>query len=102
MSITENVGSVFDRIEAAAKASGRSADEITLIAATKMNSADNIAEAIRGGIKVCGENRVQELLEKNAQNAYRGASLHFIGHLQKNKVKHVVGVCSLIQSVDSL
>ena len=50
----------------------------------------------------CGENRVQEMLEKNAQGAYEGAPLHFIGHLQKNKVRQVVGLCSLIHSVDSL
>jgi uncharacterized pyridoxal phosphate-containing UPF0001 family protein len=47
-------------------------------------------------------NRVQELQEKNAQGAYAGAPLHFIGHLQKNKVKYLVGVVDLIQSADSL
>lgn len=102
MSISENVKSVLSRIETAARAVGKSPDEISLVAASKMNSADRVAEAIRAGIKICGENRVQELVEKNALNAYSGASLHFIGHLQKNKVKYVVGVCSLIQSVDSL
>ena len=51
---------------------------------------------------ICGENRVQEMLEKNALGAYDGVPLHFIGHLQKNKVKQVVGLCSLIESVDSL
>ena len=50
----------------------------------------------------CGENRVQELQQKNAENAYAGAPLYFIGHLQKNKVKYLVGVVDLIQSVDSL
>lgn len=102
MSIADNVGSVRIRIETAAKAVNRSPDEITLIAATKMNSAENIAEAICAGISICGENRVQELLEKREKNAYNGSKLHFIGHLQKNKVRQIVGICDLIQSVDSL
>ena len=49
----------------------------------------------------CGENRVQELVEKNALHAYDGAPLHFIGHLQKNKIKYLVGTADLIESVDS-
>lgn len=102
LSIAENVGLVKSRIEKAAITAHRLPDEITLVAATKMNSAEKIAEAISAGVSVCGENRVQELLEKNAQNAYAGSSIHFIGHLQSNKVKQVVGVCDLIQSVDSL
>ena len=102
LNIAENVAAVKRRIEKAALAANRSAEEITLVAATKTNSAESIAEAINAGISVCGENRVQELLEKNAQGAYAGSTLHFIGHLQKNKVKQIVGVCQLIQSVDSL
>lgn len=102
MSIAENVVSVKSRIEKAARAAGRSPDEIVLVAATKTNSVEKVAEAIKAGVTICGENRVQELLEKNAQNAYAGSSLHFIGHLQKNKVRQIVGVCELIQSVDSL
>lgn len=102
LSIAENVAAVKARIEKAARAAGRSPDEIILVAATKMNSAERVAEAIRAGVPVCGENRVQELVEKNAQGAYNGAELHFIGHLQKNKVNKVVGVCGLIQSVDSI
>lgn len=74
---------------------------VMLVAAAKMNGADRIREAIAAGVNACGENRVQEMLEKNAQHAYDGAPLHFIGHLQKNKVKYVVGLCSLIESVDS-
>ena len=66
-----------------------------------MNSAQRIQQAIAAGIAVCGENRVQEMLEKSAQGAYKGAELHFIGHLQKNKVKQVVGLASLIHSADS-
>ena len=94
--------SVRDRIAAAAVACGRAPEEITLVAATKMNSPDAIQEAIRAGVPVCGENRVQEMLLKNSQAAYAGSELHFIGHLQKNKVKHVVGLARLIHSVDSV
>ena len=102
LSIAENVNLIKHRIADAAIAAGRAPEEITLVAATKMNDASRVAEAIRAGISVCGENRVQEMVEKNAQSAYSGAQLHFIGHLQKNKVKQLVGVCDLIQSVDSL
>ena len=58
-------------------------------------------EAVAAGIDACGENRVQEMTEKLAQGAYTGAPLHFIGHLQTNKVRQVVGKVDLIQSVDS-
>jgi pyridoxal phosphate enzyme (YggS family) len=67
-----------------------------------MNGSDAVREAIQAGIRCCGENRVQELTAKLADNAYAGADIHFIGHLQTNKVKQVVGKVSLIQSVDSL
>lgn len=102
MSISENVKQIQDNITAAAKRAGRDPAEIMLCAATKMNDASRVREAIAGGITVCGENRAQELLEKHAQGAYDGASLHFIGHLQKNKVRQLVGKAELICSVDSL
>ena len=102
MSIAENVARVKAQLAEAAKNCGRDPSGITLCAATKMNDADAVREAIRAGITVCGENRVQELTAKLAENAYAGAEIHFIGHLQTNKVKQVVGKVSLIQSVDSL
>lgn len=102
MDIAENIRNVYARVETAARAAGRDPADILLVAATKMNDAEKVKEAIRAGIRICGENRVQELVEKNAVGAYRGAELHFIGHLQKNKVKYVVGQCALIQSVDSV
>ena len=101
MSIAENVAKVLSDIEKAAVSVGRDPKEITLCAATKMNDADRVREAIAAGIRCCGENRVQELTAKLAENAYEGADIHFIGHLQTNKVKQVVGRVSLIQSVDS-
>lgn len=102
MSIAENVREVKSRIAAAAIACGRKPEDILLCAATKMNDASRVREAVAAGIDICGENRVQEMTEKNALGAYEGCPLHFIGHLQKNKVKQVVGVASLIHSVDSL
>ena len=102
MSIAENVAKILSDIETAALAAGRDPKQITLCAATKMNDADRVREAIAAGIRCCGENRVQELTAKLADNAYEGSDLHFIGHLQTNKVKQVVGKVSLIQSVDSL
>lgn len=101
MSIEENVVLVRRNIASAAAEAGRNAGEILLVAATKMNDAGRIQRAIAAGVDVCGENRVQEMLEKNALGAYRGAPLHFIGHLQKNKVRQVVGLAALIHSVHS-
>ena len=102
MGIAEYLHVVRERVAAAALGSGRQPGEIVLVGATKMNDAGRIQEAIGAGLAVCGENRVQEFLEKEPQGAYRGAEIHFIGHLQKNKAKHLVGRVSLIQSVDSL
>ena len=86
----------------AAIAAGRDPKDILLCAATKMNDADAVRQAIAAGVDCCGENRVQELTQKMAENAYEGAPVHFIGHLQTNKVKQVVGKVSLIHSVGSL
>ncbi len=101
MTIAENVALVRENMARAALAAGRDPGEILLLAATKMNDADRIRQAIRAGVDLCGENRVQEMLEKQAQGAYAGVPLHFIGHLQKNKVKQVLGLVSLIHGVDS-
>ena len=102
MSIAQNVQRILTDIQSAAIAAGRDPKQITLCAATKMNGSDAVREAIAAGVRCCGENRVQELTQKLAENAYAGADIHFIGHLQTNKVKQVVGKVSLIQSVDSL
>lgn len=102
MSIAENVREIKDRIRAAALSAGRDPKEISLCAATKMNDASRVKEAIAAGVDICGENRVQELLEKYEQGAYSGADLHFIGHLQKNKVRQIVGKVGLIHSVDTV
>ena len=101
MSIAENVARIRAELTQAAIAAGRNPNEIRLCAATKMNDADAVRQAIAAGVDCCGENRVQELTAKLAENAYEGAPVHFIGHLQTNKVKQVVGKVDLIQSVDS-
>ena len=101
MSIAENVSRIREEINQAALAAGRNPSEIQLCAATKMNDADAVRQAIAAGVDCCGENRVQELTAKLQEDAYRGAPVHFIGHLQTNKVRQVVGKVALIQSVDS-
>ena len=101
MSIAENIASIRARIDAAARETGRTGADITLVGASKMNDAAACREAIAAGIDVLGENRVQEMTAKLADNAYVGAPLHFIGHLQRNKVRQVVGKVDLIQSVGS-
>ena len=101
MSIQENIARIRREIDAAARETGRTGADITLVGASKMNDAAVCQEAIAAGIDVLGENRVQEMTAKLAQHAYDGAPLHFIGHLQRNKVKQVVGKAALIQSVGS-
>lgn len=102
MSITENVIRIRKEMEKAAIKAGRDPKDILLCAATKMNDAAAVREAIAAGVDCCGENRVQELTQKTAENAYAGVPVHFIGHLQTNKVRQVVGKVALIHSVDSL
>jgi len=99
--IADNVKRVRDSIAEATLRSGRSPGEITLVAASKTQSADSIRQAIAAGVDATGENRVQEMLGKHAQGAYSGAPLHFIGNIQSNKAARIVGVCDLIESVDS-
>ena len=101
MTIAENVALVRENMALAARKAGRDPGEILLLAATKMNDADRVRQAILAGVDACGENRVQEMLEKQSLGAYAGAPLHFIGHLQKNKVKQVVGLAELIHGADS-
>ena len=102
MSISENVAAVRANMDAAARAAGRDPREVLLLAATKMNDADRVREAVAAGVDACGENRVQELVQKQPLGAYAGKPLHFIGHLQTNKVNKVVGKVDLIQSVDRM
>lgn len=99
--LNENVSRVRERIAGAARAAGRRPEEILLCAASKTQDAETVRLSAGLSIDIFGENRVQELCEKWAAGAYLTKPLHFIGHLQRNKVKQVVGKAGLIQSVDS-
>ena len=101
MSLEENIARVKANMARAALEAGRDPAEITLVAATKVQTSDTIRAAIAAGITICGENRVQELTAHLDDYAYDGAKIHFIGHLQTNKVRFVVGRVDLIESVDS-
>ena len=101
MSLEENIARVKANMARAALEAGRDPAEITLVAATKVQTSDTIRAAIAAGITICGENRVQELTAHLDDYAYDGARVHFIGHLQTNKVRFVVGRVDLIESVDS-
>jgi PLP dependent protein len=99
--IADNVRRVRERIAAAAGRAGRIAGEVELLASTKGRSIGDIEEALRAGVRVIGENRVQEAARKS--EALRGrVSLHMIGHLQRNKVPEALRLFELIHSVDSL
>ena len=100
--IADRVAVIREQMAKAAAQAGRAENEVKLLAATKMNDAQRVRQAIAAGVDICGENRVQELQEKNAQGAYEGCPLHFIDHLQKNKAKFLVGTVELIHSVDSV
>lgn len=100
MNISDNIKAVNERIAKAAAKSGRTRDDILLVAATKMQSVEKLLEARDCGLKVFGENKVQELVEKYPHIS--GVSWHFIGHLQKNKVKYIIDKVDMIHSVDSL
>jgi pyridoxal phosphate enzyme (YggS family) len=101
-SIGENLQLVFERIRHATQQSGRPDGSVRLVAATKSVGLDQIREGITAGLTILGENRLQEALPKI--EALRGDPIqwHFIGHLQRRKVRSVVGVFDLIQSVDSV
>ena len=101
MSIAENIARVRANIARAATECGRAPSEIKLVGASKMNGAAACREAVAAGIDALGENRVQEMTQKLGEHAYDGAPLHFIGHLQRNKVKQVVGKVDLIESAGS-
>ncbi len=97
-----NYAKICEDIAAAAQSVGKTADDITFLAATKTVDAPLINHAISLGLRYIGENRVQELLSKFDDYDLEHASLQFIGHLQTNKVRQIVGKVDLIQSVDSV
>ncbi len=95
-----NFKNITEKIKIAAEKSGRKAEDITLLAASKTVEVEVINHAIEKGLEFIGENRVQEFLSK--YNELKPVHKHFIGHLQTNKVKDIVGKVEMIESVDSL
>lgn len=99
--VTENLKKVEERIEKACSRSGRNREDVTLIAVSKTKPIEMIEEAMESDIIVFGENKVQELVKKQ-ETLPKHLQWHMIGHLQRNKVKQLVGKVTRIHSVDSL
>src|SRR2546422_7746414 len=100
--IARNVETVFENIRRAAQRAGRPADSIRLVAVTKSVSVDGIRRAIAAGVRILGESRLQEAVPKQTVVGPRGdLAWHFIGRLQRRKVKAVVGRFQMIHSIDS-
>src|ERR1700722_15342376 len=103
MSIAENVAHVRQRIAAAARRSSRNVDEVTLMAVSKTFPVESVREAHETGVRVLGENRVQEFAGKaDALRGLAGAEWHLIGHLQSNKVAKAVELFDAVDSIDSV
>ena len=103
MSIAENVATIRERIASAAKRAGRRSDDIVLMGVSKNFPADAVREAYAAGIRVFGENRVQEFSGKAAiLSDLAGAEWHLIGHLQTNKSSKAAELFHAVDSVDSL
>ena len=101
-SIKENYETIVNRISEAAIKSGRKPEDIIFLSATKTVDPELINYAISLGLKYIGENKVQEMLSKYDKYDLEHSQLHFIGHLQSNKVRQIIGKVSMIQSVDSV
>lgn len=100
--VEENLKIIREKIAAAAEKSGRKPEDIVLLAATKTVPVEVINHSIALGVDHIGENKVQELCGKYESYDLSRCKLHFIGHLQTNKVKYLIGKVSAIQSVDSM
>src|SRR5437773_2832772 len=100
-SIAENLDRVREQIASAAAKSGRSVDDVELVAITKTHPAEKVREAIEAGQTLLGESRVQEARRKIPELP-SNVRWHFVGHLQKNKVRHALPLFEIIHSVDSL
>lgn len=99
--VRENLETVEANIRKACANAGRSRDEVTLIAVSKTKPVSMLMEAYDSGIRIFGENKVQEMCDKYEQMP-KDIQWHMIGHLQRNKVKYIIDKAALIHSVDSL
>lgn len=100
--MAEAVADIRLKMAAAARAAGRRPEQVLLCAACKTQTVETVRQSAGLDIDLFGENHVQELVQKADAGAYGGKPAHFIGHLQTNKLKKVLGRAALIQSVDSL
>ena len=101
MSLEENLKRVRERISEAAERAGRDLSEIRIVAITKTHPPETVDQAVSAGLEDVGENKVQEFLDKS-EDVRQACRWHFVGHLQRNKVKYVIGRFQLIHSLDSL
>ena len=99
--LKENLESVEEKIQEACKKSGRNREDVTLIAVSKTKPVETLQEAYDLGVRVFGENKVQELTEKY-DSLPKDIHCHMIGHLQRNKVKYIIDKVSMVHSVDSV
>lgn len=102
MDIVQNIADILKNVEKSAKKCGKSLDDITVIAVTKTVDSDRAFQAFQAGLKDLGENRVQEFVNKHENLKNFDINWHIIGHLQKNKVKYLIGKVKLIHSLESL
>ena len=99
--IKARIEDIRERIERAAGKAGRNAEDVRLMAVSKLKSAETVEEAYRAGLRLFGENRIQEAYEKFA-DFHADAELHIIGHLQSNKVRKAAEIAACVQSIDKL
>ncbi len=100
--VVDNLVAVTERVEAAAKRAGRDPDAVTLVVVTKTRSLAEVEAVVEAGARDLGENYVQELVDKAEQFGDAPIRWHAIGHLQRNKVRHVAPVVALLHSLDSM
>ena len=98
--IAQNIALVREEIQSACARAGRTQDSVKLVAVSKYQSTEQMAEAVQAGVFTFGENHAQELNEKKTFFEQHGCRTHFIGQLQTNKIKYVCGFADLIESVD--
>lgn len=102
MSVAENLADIRSRIDELARSAGRNPEEVKLIAVSKTKPVSLIKEAVAAGALDLGENKPQEIVSKYPEFEGDSVRWHMIGHLQKNKVRHIIDKAELIHSVDSL
>jgi pyridoxal phosphate enzyme (YggS family) len=98
--ISDNLREIRERISRRCRSAGRSPEEVTLVAVSKTFSSDKIREALAAGVQDIGENYVQELVEKRKLLPDESVRWHFVGHLQRNKVKQIISWIHLVHALD--